>query len=103
MATSSSPWRRTPPSAAPLYEDSDLIRWNGSSYSKYFDGSDNGLDASDENIDGVSILGSDILVGGSGNDILMGLGGEDLLTGGAGADTFRLTDALAADTITDYN
>ncbi len=26
-----------------LYEDSDLIRWNGSSYSKYFDGSDNGL------------------------------------------------------------
>ena len=51
----------------------------------------------------MSILGSDILVGGSGNDILMGLGGEDLLTGGAGADTFRLTDALAADTITDYN
>ncbi len=31
------------------------------------------------------------------------MGGEDLLTGGAGADTFRLTDALAADTITDYN
>jgi Ca2+-binding RTX toxin-like protein len=86
-----------------LYEDSDLIRWNGSSYSKYFDGSDNGLSTADENIDGVSILGSDILVGGAGNDILMGLGGEDLLTGGGGADTFRLTDALAADTITDYN
>jgi hypothetical protein len=85
------------------YEDSDLIRWNGSSYSKYFDGGDNGLSDSGENIDGVSILGSDILVGGSGNDILMGLGGEDLLTGGAGADTFRLTDTLAADTITDYN
>jgi hypothetical protein len=85
------------------YEDSDLIRWNGSSYSKYFDGSNNGLSTAGENIDGVSILGSDILVGGSGNDILMGLGGEDLLTGGAGADTFRLTDALAADTITDYN
>jgi Ca2+-binding RTX toxin-like protein len=56
-----------------------------------------------ENIDGLSLQGSDILVGSSGNDTLMGLGGEDLLTGGAGADKFVLTDALAADTITDYN
>ena len=85
-----------------LYEDSDLIRWNGTSYSKYFDGSDHGLSTADENIDSVSILGSDILVGGAGNDVLTGLGGEDLLTGGAGNDTFVLTDALAADTITDY-
>jgi Ca2+-binding RTX toxin-like protein len=61
------------------------------------------LSAAEENIDAVSIHGSDILVGGAGNDILMGLGGEDLLTGGGGADTFVLTDALAADTITDYN
>jgi T1SS-143 domain-containing protein len=85
------------------YEDSDIIRWNGTSFSKYFDGSDHGLSDVNENIDGLSIQGSDILVGSSGNDILMGLGGEDLLTGGAGADKFVLTDMLAPDTITDYN
>ena len=93
------------------FEDSDLIRWDGANYSKFFDGSDNGLADAGENIDGVSILGSDILVGGAGNDIMFGLSGEDMLTGGAGADTlsggsgndtFVMTDAATADTITDY-
>jgi T1SS-143 domain-containing protein len=65
-----------------LYEDSDIIRWNGTSFTKYFDGSDHGLSDINENIDGLSLQGSDILVGSSGNDTLMGLGGEDLLTAG---------------------
>ena len=88
---------------AVTYDDSDLIRWNGSSYSMYFDASSYGLTESDEDIDGVSINeGNDILVGTAADDILIGLGGADTLTGGSGDDIFVLTDASAADTITDY-
>jgi Ca2+-binding RTX toxin-like protein len=88
---------------AVTYDDSDLIRWNGASYSMYFDASTYGLTQNDEDIDGLSIQeGNDILVGTAANDLLIGLGGADTLTGGSGDDIFVLTDALAADTITDF-
>ncbi len=85
------------------YDDSDIIRWDGSTFSMYFDASVYGLDTDDEDIDAISVLpASDILVGGAGNDFLIGLGGDDTLTGGAGADTFVLTTNGGVDTITDY-
>ncbi|MEG4853299.1 S8 family serine peptidase [Microcoleus sp. B5-D4] len=53
--------------------------------------------------------GDDALNGGDGSDVLVGDGGKDTLTGGLGPDTFVLrsdsavSDATAADVITDFN
>jgi Ca2+-binding RTX toxin-like protein len=100
------------------FEDTDLIRWDGTSYSLYFDGSVNGLSTDNEDIDAASIRGSDIVNGGSGNDFLVGGdstlggpddvlnggGGNDTLLGGTGNDLFVLTGSAANghDTILDF-
>ena len=43
-----------------------------------------------------------ILNGGAGDDVLIGGAGADTLIGGEGADLFIIDDAVAADTIADF-
>ena len=101
------------------FDDSDLILWDGTTFSMYFDGSDpdgsgtlNGLAANEEDIDAVALLGgatlngaagNAVLIGGASDDTLVGGSGNDSLTGGAGDDLFVFADGAGDDTVTDFD
>ncbi len=67
------------------FNDEDLILWNGSSFSKWFDGSDHGLNSSGEDIDAVHVVdfaAGSFIFSTSGNGNVSGVGAfndEDLI------------------------
>ncbi|MEO0536703.1 MAG: CARDB domain-containing protein [Cyanobacteria bacterium P01_A01_bin.123] len=93
------------------WEKDSILHRNSVTFLNDLDNDTNGLDDSDDVINGLGgddkldgLSGDDLLRGGDGNDLLVGGYGDDLLHGNAGADTFAFQSVKqGVDIIADFN